>query len=235
MKKLFLITLGLILALAACSKTEHLQSQNDNESTPAVMSLNSGIVSSNTPDFDKISRHLDSLMNVMEPSSSFFDLGFIYVYPPDEPGGTVGIALVPSKTPISDTIFVHPRTYEMGINCKDIGGKEIAVICDTVPYELILDDYYYLLDYWDEWDYSYSDNTGTYTRGVFQGKNPFILKLKAQEVKIFKPVLVKRPKPKYLITIISADTTQGSVSGSVQHGVGTLFRCKRYSGSGIRI
>lgn len=223
MKKLFLITLGLILALAACSKTEYLQSQNDNESTPAVMSLNSGIVSSNTPDFDKISRHLDSLMNVMEPSSSFFDLGFIYVYPPDEPGGTVGIALVPSKTPISDTIFVHPRTYEMGINCKDFGGKEIAVICDTVPYELILDDYYYLLDYWDEWDYSYSDNTGTYTRGVFQGKNPFILKLKAQEVKIFKPVLVKRPKPKYLITIISADTTQGSVSGSVQHGVGTLF------------
>lgn len=204
MKRL-LFAIGLLFALAACSKTENLQF-NDTESSLGM--LNTAQERAWQPDVDSVLWRVDSLITAGggDFREDIIYKGYVIISPPNE-GGAV-------------------RINDMaGHIVGGAPGSKVKITYDSIPFEMELNDDYYYVKHWETW-IVYGDGT----RGEYQMDHPgeisFYHQMKAFETKIYKPVLGKKPKPKYQITIISANTNQGTVSGNVEHGVGTLFEVK---------
>ena len=206
MKKLFLFAFGLILAFTACSKTEQFQLQNETENSTQIISMQSIPEAAWTPNFDEVRKHIDSLIAKFGGSLGL-DAGGVRIYSPDEPFGSVVL-----NDMAGNSLMSNPGTR-----------AKISYIPNDLIFEKT-DEYHYLA-YWQAWILN-GDGTKNFIGKYYPEVNTFYHTVKPSEFVLYKPVLGTRPKIKYPITIISSNTTQGTVSGSVEHGVGTLFEVK---------
>lgn len=232
MKRL-LFVIGLLFTLAACSKTENLQSQKDAD----VSLIESRASTDNSPSLPDggmtIYEKMDSLMMGLIPNLPVDPLfaGYVYVYPPDENIGGVGMCIKKNmKDTLSLDTYLNPKTYQLGLN----PGSVAKINYDAGHPNMYIGDEYYAVERWDMWEFPLTDRTPIYVGAMFTDTNTIRHLVVTRQIVAYKPKLKKVPKPKCHITVITKYDSEGTVSGGGIFAMNETFTLKAIPKEGYK-